>query len=124
MPYRLSSLAERDLDEIWSYVAEDASPATADRLIDAIIERLNYWWNSLGSVVSARSSARVCDRSQSKITSSTIDTTGTSYSLEFSTVVVIKQPPGLSDHGLAIITSAVLVIHATPLPFRIHHRPE
>lgn len=39
MPYRLSSLAERDLEEIWSYVAEDASPATANRLIDAIIER-------------------------------------------------------------------------------------
>ena len=40
MRYRLSSLAERDLEEIWSYVAEDASPATADRLIDAIIDRL------------------------------------------------------------------------------------
>lgn len=39
MPYRLSGLAERDLEEIWSYVAEDASPATADRLIDAIIDR-------------------------------------------------------------------------------------
>ena len=40
MLYRLSALAERDLDEIWSDVAEDASPTTADRLIDAIIERL------------------------------------------------------------------------------------
>lgn len=39
MPYRLSALAERDLDEIWAYVAEDASPATADRLVDAIVER-------------------------------------------------------------------------------------
>lgn len=39
MPYRLSALAERDLDEIWSYVAEDASPATADRLVDAIFDR-------------------------------------------------------------------------------------
>jgi toxin ParE1/3/4 len=39
MPYRLSALAERDLEEIWSYVAEDASPATADRLIDAIVDR-------------------------------------------------------------------------------------
>jgi hypothetical protein len=36
---RLSALAERDLEEIWSYVAEDASPATADRLIDSIIDR-------------------------------------------------------------------------------------
>ena len=42
MPDRLSSLAERDLEEIWSYVAEDASPATADRLIDAIIDRLEF----------------------------------------------------------------------------------
>lgn len=39
MRYRLSALAEQDLEEIWSYVAEDASPATADRLIDAIIDR-------------------------------------------------------------------------------------
>ena len=39
MPYRLSALAERGLEEIWSYVAEDASPTTADRLIDAIVER-------------------------------------------------------------------------------------
>jgi len=30
MPYRMSVLAEQDLVEIWSYVAEDASPATAD----------------------------------------------------------------------------------------------
>jgi toxin ParE1/3/4 len=30
---------ERDLEEIWSYIAEDASATTADRLIDAIIDR-------------------------------------------------------------------------------------
>lgn len=41
MPYRLSALAEQDLDEIWSFVAEDASPETADRLIDAIVERFD-----------------------------------------------------------------------------------
>jgi toxin ParE1/3/4 len=40
MSYRLSSLAEQDLDEIWSYVA-DASPSAADRLIDDIIDRFN-----------------------------------------------------------------------------------
>jgi toxin ParE1/3/4 len=39
MPSRLSALAEQDLEEIWSSVAEDASPATADRLIDAIVDR-------------------------------------------------------------------------------------
>ena len=39
MPYRLSALAEQDVEEIWSYVAEDASPETADRLIDAIFDR-------------------------------------------------------------------------------------
>ena len=39
MPYWLSPLAERDLDEIWSYVAEDANRTTADRLIDAIVDR-------------------------------------------------------------------------------------
>ena len=30
MHYRLSALAEQDLDEIWSYVAEHASPTIAD----------------------------------------------------------------------------------------------
>ena len=39
MPYRLSALAERDLDEIWSFVAEGANPITAARLIDAIVDR-------------------------------------------------------------------------------------
>ncbi len=39
MVYRLSRFAERDLEEIWSYVADDASPASADRLIDAIFDR-------------------------------------------------------------------------------------
>lgn len=41
MPYRLSVLAEQDLEGIWRYVAEDASPTTADRLIDAIVERFD-----------------------------------------------------------------------------------
>ena len=41
MPYRLSALAERDLEEIWSYIAEDASPTTADRLIDDVIDRFD-----------------------------------------------------------------------------------
>ena len=41
MPYRLSALAELDLGDIWSYVAEAASPAIADRLIDDIIDRFD-----------------------------------------------------------------------------------
>ena len=41
MPYRLSTLAEQDLDGIWEYVAEDSSPTTADRLIDDIIDRFD-----------------------------------------------------------------------------------
>ena len=41
MAYRLSPLAEQDLEEIWLYVAEDASPTTADRLIDAIVDRFD-----------------------------------------------------------------------------------
>jgi toxin ParE1/3/4 len=41
MPYRLSSFAEQDLEEICSYVAGDASPTTADRLIDAIFDRFD-----------------------------------------------------------------------------------
>ena len=41
MPYRLSSRAEQDLDEVWLYVAEDASPTTADRLIDDIVNHFD-----------------------------------------------------------------------------------
>jgi toxin ParE1/3/4 len=41
MAYRLSPLAEQDLEEIWLYVAEDSSPTTADRLIDAIVDRFD-----------------------------------------------------------------------------------
>jgi plasmid stabilization system protein ParE len=36
MFYRLARL-----DEIWSYVAEEARPTTADRLIDDIIDRFH-----------------------------------------------------------------------------------
>jgi len=43
MPYRLSALAEQDLDEIWSFAAAAASPETADRLIDAIVERFELF---------------------------------------------------------------------------------
>src|SRR5262245_35114309 len=39
MPYRVSPLAEQDLHDIWSYVAADASPAIADKLIDAVFDR-------------------------------------------------------------------------------------
>jgi toxin ParE1/3/4 len=41
MPYRLSALAERDLDEIWLYVADDASPEIADRLVDDMVDRFD-----------------------------------------------------------------------------------
>jgi toxin ParE1/3/4 len=36
--YRLAPLARADLDDIWLYVAQHASPQTADRLIDAITQ--------------------------------------------------------------------------------------
>ena len=39
MRYRLSALAEQDLEEVWSYAAEDASVTMADRLLDAVFER-------------------------------------------------------------------------------------
>jgi|SRR5215475_15199357 len=37
--YRITDEARADLDAIWLYVAERGSIETADRLIDAIIER-------------------------------------------------------------------------------------
>jgi plasmid stabilization system protein ParE len=39
--YRVSKDAENDLDGIFAYWAERASPDTADRLIGAIVER--FW---------------------------------------------------------------------------------
>ncbi|MFN2446649.1 MAG: type II toxin-antitoxin system RelE/ParE family toxin [Vicinamibacterales bacterium] len=53
MPYRLSALAERDLDEIWTYVAEDASPTIADRFIDDIIDRFDLLAEQPGTLCSA-----------------------------------------------------------------------
>jgi len=41
MRYRVSENAERDLDEIFLYWAERASPEIADRIIDKITER--FW---------------------------------------------------------------------------------
>ena len=41
MRYRVSEDAERDLDEIFLYGANRASPETADRVVDRITER--FW---------------------------------------------------------------------------------
>lgn len=39
MRYRVGKGAERDLDEIFAYWAERASPEVADRIIDGVVER-------------------------------------------------------------------------------------
>lgn len=77
MLYRLSALAEQDLEEIWSYVAEDASPATADRFIDAIVDRFELLVENPASVAAAQNSAQAFGYSSSKVTSSTVATTTT-----------------------------------------------
>jgi toxin ParE1/3/4 len=41
MSYRLSPLAEQDVEKIWSYVAEDSNTERADRLVDAIVDRFD-----------------------------------------------------------------------------------
>lgn len=41
MRYRITKQAEQDLDEIYAYWARRASPETADRLIDKIVDR--FW---------------------------------------------------------------------------------
>jgi len=41
MRYRVTKQAEQDLDEIYLYRARRASPETADRLIDSIVDR--FW---------------------------------------------------------------------------------
>ena len=37
MRYRLSALAEQDLHEIWFYIAEEATPTTADRHAEGVL---------------------------------------------------------------------------------------
>jgi plasmid stabilization system protein ParE len=58
LPYRLSALAEQDLEEIWSHVAEDASPTRAVRLIDAIFDRFELLADSPGQAATGQSSAK------------------------------------------------------------------
>ena len=41
MRYRVTEPAEQDLDEIYVYLARRASPETADRLMDSIVDR--FW---------------------------------------------------------------------------------
>lgn len=41
MQYRLSDLAEQDLRETWLHVSSDTSVEAADRLIDAIFQRID-----------------------------------------------------------------------------------
>jgi plasmid stabilization system protein ParE len=78
MPYRLSSRAEQDLDEVWLYVAEDASPTTADRLIDDIVDRFDLLAEQprMGRL-SVRSSAPAFAPSALRITSSITGTMAT-----------------------------------------------
>lgn len=77
MPYRLSDLAERDLDEIWAYVAEDASPTTADRLIDAIMDRFELLAAQPRIGRLRPESAPACDPLRWRITLSTTVTKAT-----------------------------------------------
>jgi toxin ParE1/3/4 len=78
MACRLSALAEQDLEEIWSYVAEDASPATADRLIDAIFDRFELLVEQPRMGRSRPEFGEGVRRSSSRATSSTIGTTKSS----------------------------------------------
>ena len=41
MRYRVTSQAEQELDDIFVYWAERASPETAERLVDGIVDR--FW---------------------------------------------------------------------------------
>ena len=77
MPYRLSSRAEQDLDNVWFCVAEDASPTTADRLIDDLVDRVDRLADSPGWDVSVRSSDPAFAPSASRIMSSITGTMAT-----------------------------------------------
>lgn len=39
MAHRVAQLAERDLDDIWYYVANESNTGLADQLIDALTDR-------------------------------------------------------------------------------------
>ena len=106
MAYRLSALAEQDLEEIWSYVAEDASP----------VDRLSTHRRHLRSIRVARrtacawdandpSSAKAFARSSLRAMSSTIGATQTSSSPGFSTVAVITPLHGPNERKWLVVTS-------------------
>lgn len=97
MSYRLSACAEQDLDEIWSYVAEDASPETADGSLTPSLSDSSCWPSSPGWVAYGRSSERAFDHSLSRITSSTTDTRGKSLSAESCMAGAIKPRLGRSQ---------------------------
>jgi plasmid stabilization system protein ParE len=78
MLYRLSAIAEEDLDEIWSYVAEDASPTTADRLSDANFDRFELLVEQPRMGRNRPEFGRVFVPLSSRAMSSTIGTTRTS----------------------------------------------
>jgi plasmid stabilization system protein ParE len=78
MLYRLSALAEGDLGEIWSYVAEDASPTRADRLLDAIFDRFELLAEQPRMGRNRPEFGESFARSSSRAMSSTIGTTETS----------------------------------------------
>jgi len=40
MRYRLSPLAERDLVELWAFVAAETSEGRADRIVEEIVDAL------------------------------------------------------------------------------------
>ena len=68
MSFRLSALAEQDLLDIWSFVAADAGPSTADRLIDTILRQVELLPDQPHLAAVGRSSARTCGRSPWKAT--------------------------------------------------------
>jgi len=69
MSYRLSSLAEQDLEEIWFYVAEDpVPPRPIDSLTPSSIDS-RCSSNSLAWVATGQSSATAFARSSSRATS-------------------------------------------------------
>ena len=104
MPYRLSALAERDLEEIWSYVAEDASPQPpTDSLTPSSTDSI-CWWSSRGWVVLVRSSALAFGRSQWRVTSSTTATRTSCWSLEYFMGDATRRRRGDVEHDVRILS--------------------
>lgn len=93
--FRLSTLAEADLDEIWLHVAEDRGVDVADRLIDAIMNRIIL-------LASHPKAGRVRDDITPGLRSAPVRRHIIYFRLEQSRILIVRVLHGARDQASAV----------------------